>query len=286
MIKLIVALYIGVAFVFLGLARDYEKMTGDDIVRGNAQKENGYTEAQLQNISEALKGKTLTFHNGKVSHVFKYEDNDSMLQGELRGSVFLRVVFAVPDDGRYHPTLEVDVRVPSSRAKDVQDLDEGAEVKEVMGVVHYDADFFTRFELRNAVLTSAKTSVHVDYSMMSGDDIVSGNAQKETGYSTAQLQNISKALKGKELTFHNGEVSKVSKDGKDGSVVVRVEFDAPDGRRFAPSFDLEARVPAIKAKNVEDLDEGARIKELKGTVIYNEGCFRGFELTNASLFGL
>lgn len=90
-----------------------------------------------------------------------------------------------------------------------------------------------------------------EYWKITGDDLVRGNAKKEEGYTQAQLQNISKALKGKELTFHNGKVTLVRKDEDDGSVSVTVEFEAPAGGLFRPTFDVDARVPASGAKAVE-----------------------------------
>ena len=123
-----------------------------------------------------------------------------------------------------------------------------------------------------------------DLSMMTGADIVAGNAKKKSGYSEAQLQAICKALNGRELTFENGKIGSVSKDEDDGSVTAMISFDAPDSGLFHPSFTVHAKFtdPAT-ARFVEKLDEGSKVRQLKGRVHYNSTFFMFFELTDARL---
>ena len=100
-----------------------------------------------------------------------------------------------------------------------------------------------------------------ELSMMTGADLVAGNAKKESGYSQAQLQAISKALRGRELTFENGKIGSVSKDEDDGSVTAMISFDAPGSGLFHPAFTVHAKFtdPAM-ARFVEKLDEGTKVR--------------------------
>ena len=116
-----------------------------------------------------------------------------------------------------------------------------------------------------------------------GADIVKGNAAKESGYSEAQLKQISKALRGRELTFVNGTVQSVDKDDDDGSVTMLVAFDASKGGLFSPTFVLHAKVTGPQAKVAENLDEGAKLTEVKGTVKYDPDFFMFFELVDVKI---
>ena len=120
---------------------------------------------------------------------------------------------------------------------------------------------------------------------LTGADLIRGNAAKEEGYSEAQLQRISKALRGKRLTFANGKAGMISKDEDDGSVSMMVSYDAPSGGLFKPSFTLRAKITGAQARQAEELDEGARIKSLTGTVTYDPDFFMFFELKDVT-FGL
>ena len=68
-------------------AVDPATMTGADLVAGNAKKESGYSQAQLQAIAKALKGRELTFENGKIDSVSKDEDDGSVtwFEGNFEG---------------------------------------------------------------------------------------------------------------------------------------------------------------------------------------------------------
>ena len=104
-------------------------------------------------------------------------------------------------------------------------------------------------------------------STVSGTDIVNGNGEKESGYSSAQLDGIKERLAGKVLTFENGKVSSVSK-GYDGTVSVDISFLADKSRGFfASRFMVSAKVSDPEAiKWVQNIDEGAPIKSVTGKV--------------------
>ena len=123
-----------------------------------------------------------------------------------------------------------------------------------------------------------------DASSMTGADLVAGNARKKSGYSEAQLQSLSKALKGRELTFENGKIDSVSKDEDDGHVTAMISFAAPESGLFHPDFMVHATFSdRATAKFVEKLDEGTKVKSLKGRVHYNADFFMFFELKDARL---
>ena len=119
---------------------------------------------------------------------------------------------------------------------------------------------------------------------MTGADLVAGNAKKESGYSSAQLQSLSKALRGRELTFENGKIDSVSRDEDDGSVTAMVSFEAPGAGMFHPDFTVQATFtdPAM-ARFVERLDAGTKVRQLKGRVHYDADFFTFFELKDAQL---
>ena len=114
-----------------------------------------------------------------------------------------------------------------------------------------------------------------DVSMVTGADLVAGHAKKEYGYSEAQLRALSKALKGRELTFENGEILTVSKDDDDGSVTAMISFA---GFIVNATFSDPATV-----KFVETLDAGTKVRQLKGRVHYDAYLSAVFELKNAQL---
>ena len=261
------------------LAKDVSMITGADLVAGNAKKESGYSQAQLQALSKALKGRELTFENGKIDTVSKDEDD---------GSVTAMISFAAPESGLFHPDFTVHAKFSDpAMAKFVEKLDEGTKVKLLKGRVHYDADFFMFFELKSATIVADEPKsdgAAIDSEKMTGADLVAGNAKKESGYSRAQLQALAKALKGRELTFENGKIDDVSKDEDDGSVTAMISFAAPESGPFHPDFTVHATFsdPAM-AKFVEKLDEGTKVKSLKGRVHYDADFFMLFELKDAQL---
>ena len=126
------------------------------------------------------------------------------------------------------------------------------------------------------------TPIETDPAKMTGMDLVRGNAQKDSGYTDAQLQNLAKKLQGRELTFTNGEIQEVTKDDDTGKTVMIVDFDAPDGGMFDVSFTVHATVNSAQSEEAQDLDAGSKIKSLKGTVYYDSDFFAFFELRNAS----
>ncbi|MBQ7189914.1 MAG: hypothetical protein IJR99_10925 [Kiritimatiellae bacterium] len=127
-------------------------------------------------------------------------------------------------------------------------------------------------------------SLAKDVSSITGADLVAENAKKKSGYSEAQLQSLSRTLKGRILTFENGEIDSVSKDEDDGSVTAVISFSTPDAGLFHPDFTVLATFSdPMMAKFVETLDEGTKVKILKGRVHYDADFFMFFELRNARL---
>ena len=67
-------------------------------------------------------------------------------------------------------------------------------------------------------------------------------------------------------------------------VTAMISFEAPGSGLFHPGFSVRAKFsdPAM-AKFVEKLDEGAKVKSLKGRVHYDADFFMFFELKGAQL---
>ena len=265
---------VGAFVVWSGVCLAEIPQTGADLIKGHAAKKTGYSEAQLMNIAKALKGRELTFEGGKVLSVSKDEDD---------GSVTMSVVFESPGEDFKLP-FAVQAKVARGQARQAEGLDEGTRVRRLTGTVKYDPDFFLSFEIVNATFEAdapAATGAAVDYGSMTGADLIKGHAAKKTGYSEAQLMNIAKALKGRELTFEGGKVLSVSKDEDDGSVTMTVVFDSP-GDGFKLPFAVQAKVSRRQARQAEGLDEGTKVGRLTGTVKYDPDLFLGFEIVNAT----
>ena len=260
-------------------ALDPEKMTGAYIVAENARKKSGYSSAQLQEIAKALNGRELTFENGKIT---------SVSRSPIGGGVTAMISFAAPESGLFHPDFIVHAKFSDpSMARFVEKLDKGTKVKSLKGRVHYEGGFFVFFELKDATVEVDKPKsggAAIDPEKITGADIVAGNAKKKSGYSSAQLQALAKALNGRELTFENGKITSVSRSPIDGGVTAMISFAAPNSGLFHPDFTVRATFsdPAM-AKFVEKLDEGTKVKTLKGRVHYDGGFFVFFELKNAQL---
>ena len=105
--------------------------------------------------------------------------------------------------------------------------------------------------------------------IVSGSDLVKENASKPRGYTQAQLIQIYKKLKGRKLTFEEGELASVEKGdyGKE-EVVISVCFkDAAQVDPQSPAFIVLVKVsnPLI-VKDLKKCSPGIKIKSLSGTV--------------------
>lgn len=107
----------------------------------------------------------------------------------------------------------------------------------------------------------------LDPATATGSDVVNGNGEKQSGYSSAQLDDLKEKLAGKTLTFENGTVTSVSR-GFGGDLRVTMSFASDRSRGFFSSrFMVTAKVgdPAA-ARRAARLDEGARIARVTGKV--------------------
>ena len=238
---------------------DLSKKTATDVVNGNGEKGCGYSSAQLDNIKEKLAGKILTFERGTVSSVSKGYD----------GKVNVTMSF-VPDKskGFFASRFMVSAKVSDPADKKwVACLDEGAEITRVTGKVEKGGMFFTIVDAKIVPAEMPEAKRMFDPEKVVGQDVVNGNGVKESGYSSAQLDQAREELEGKILTFERGTVSSVSK-GYDGKVNVTMSF-VPDKSKgfFASRFMVSAKIsdPEI-IKWAQDIDEGAVIKSVTGKV--------------------
>jgi hypothetical protein len=142
------------------------------------------------------------------------------------------------------------------------------------------------FELTDAQIEPADMPSNkplFDPATVTGEDIVKGNAAKESGYSDAQLEKLQEQLQGKMLTFENGKVMSVSKS--DDYVTVNVTFADPTAKGlFASTFTVSAKVTDSAAMKIaEQFDEGLKIKTVKGKVAKKGFMMLFFELTDAQI---
>ena len=234
-------------------------VTGTDIVNGNGEKESGYSSAQLDGIKERLAGKVLTFENGKVSSVSKGYD----------GKVNVDMSFlADKSKGFFASRFMVSAKVSDEADKKwAACLDEGAEITKVTGRVTKGGMFFTIEDAKIVPAKMPEVKRMFDPETVVGQDVVNGNGVKESGYSSAQLDQAKEELAGKVLTFENGRVSSVSK-GYDGKVNVDMSFLADKSKGFfASRFMVSAKVSDPEAiKWVQNIDEGTSIKSVTGKV--------------------
>ena len=234
-------------------------VTGTDIVNGNGEKESGYSSAQLDGIKERLAGKVLTFENGKVSSVSKGYD----------GKVNVTMSFlADKSKGFFASRFMVSAKVSDEADKKwAACLDEGAEITKVTGRVTKGGMFFTIEDAKIVPAKMPEVKRMFDPETVVGQDVVNGNGVKESGYSSAQLDQAREELAGKILTFENGKVSSVSK-GYDGRVDVTMSFLADKSKGFfASRFMVSAKVSDPETiKWVQNIDEGTPIKSVTGKV--------------------
>jgi hypothetical protein len=143
------------------------------------------------------------------------------------------------------------------------------------------------FTIENAKIVPEKipeVKPMFDPDKVTGQDVVNGNGVKESGYSSAQLEKLQTELAGKTLTFENGRVFSVSK-GLSGKLSVKISFKADTSKGFfSSSLTVDAKVsdPAT-VKWAENLDEGAKIKLLTGTVAENDGMVMFFTVEDAKI---
>ena len=255
---------------------DPEKVTGQDVVNGNGVKESGYSSAQLDQAKEELAGKTLTFENGTVSGVSRGFD------GKL--SVTMSFV-ADKSKGFFASRFTVSAKVSDpTDMKWAACLDEGAKITKVTGTVDKGGLFFTIVDAKIVPEKMPEVKRMFDPEKVTGQDVVNGNGVKESGYSSAQLEKIQEELAGKSLTFENGKVFSVSKDWS-GNLSVKISFKADTSKGFfSSSFSVDAKVsdPAT-VKWAVNLDEGAKIKSLTGTVAKKGAMVMFFTVEDAKI---
>lgn len=261
--KMVIATLLSFVTVLNAMALNWETASGSDIVRENAAKEEGFTDAQLQNICKRLGNREIEFVNGKVEEVSR--DGES-------GVVTMLVEFSDPAAGEFASTLSVEVLLTGEMAKQAESLDNGTKIPSIRGYLTYDKDFFCNIQLKNvsfALPKSAKKTNVIDLNKVTGADIVHENATKEHGYSESQLRKLCESLKGRSLEFENGKVSNVYKY-HDGTVTMLVSFsDSGRHRMFSHDLSIDAILDGEMAKLAETLDRETKILKLSGNVFYD-----------------
>ena len=261
--KMVIATLLSFVTVLNAMALNWETASGSDIVRENAAKEEGFTDAQLQNICKRLGNREIEFVNGKVEEVSR--DGES-------GVVTMLVEFSDPAAGEFASTLSVEVLLTGEMAKQAESLDNGTKIPSIRGYLTYDKDFFCNIQLKNvsfALPKSAKKTNVIDLNKVTGADIVHENATKEHGYSESQLRKLCESLKGRSLEFENGKVNNVYKC-HDGTVTMLVSFsDSGRHRMFSHDLSIDAILDGEMAKLAETLDRETKILKLSGNVFYD-----------------
>ena len=123
-------------------------------------------------------------------------------------------------------------------------------------------------------LMMSSTASALDYSKVTGAEIVQENAVKQSGYTSAQKKELISKLVGRELTFENGEVTSVTIPSFGGKVKVSMKFSAPGGNVLSPSFYIDAVPGDAQMESIaKALDNGAKIKKVSGMVAKDEYTF-------------
>ena len=123
-------------------------------------------------------------------------------------------------------------------------------------------------------LMMSSTASALDYSKVTGAEIVQENAVKQSGYTSAQKKELISKLVGRELTFENGEVTSVTIPSFGGKVKVSMKFGAPGGNVLSPSFYIDAVPGNAQMESIaKALDGGAKIKKVSGKVAKDEYTF-------------
>lgn len=123
---------------------DPATVTGTDIVKLNAAKEQGFSSAQKKALMKDLEGKVMTFENGKFISISK---------SSFDKSVNIMANFSAP--GKSYPSFTVNGSVTDpAMQKLVTSLDEGSTIKSLTGKV--GGSGVLGFELKDVKVVPAK----------------------------------------------------------------------------------------------------------------------------------
>ena len=275
---------------------DAQTVTGDELAELCKKLKQGLTQNVYEELNEQLLGRELTFSNVQVLTV--NEDEDGFTDVECGVAV---------DQSR---TMDVRDRclrlVARLKTKDIEALPwsfaGGMAIKRLTGHVP-EAFGSTVIGIRETLtLADAKAEVAwkdeklpaFDVETLTGDGLVELLTASNDGFGFAKLQRICRALKGRRLTFSEGEVLDCRKSWQDEDIFVSLGFGPKRGKFGAFSFPpVTAVFPAGEAAKIAaQLTNGQKLRNISGVFALNEapkgvhqvcnGVTRWYQLTDVA----
>lgn len=253
---------------------DAQTMTGDELAELCKKLKQGLTQNVYEELNEQLLGRELTFSDVQVLTV--HEDEDGFTDVECGVAV---------DQSR---TMDVRDRclrlVARLKTKDIEALPwsfaGGMAIKRLTGHVS-EAFGSTVVGIRETLtLADAKAEVawkdeklpSFDAETLTGDGLVELLTASNDGLGFAKLQRICRALKGRRLTFSEGEVLNCRKSWQNEDIFVSLGFGPKRGRFGAFPFPPVAAVfPAGEAAKIAaQLTNGQKLRNISGVFALNE----------------
>ena len=258
---------------------DAQTVTGDELAEVCKKLKQGLSQNVYEELNELLLGRELAFSDVQVLTV--HEDEDGLTDVACG---------VVVDQSR---TMDVRHRclrlVARLKTKDIEALPwgfaGGMAIKRLTGRVS-EPSGSTAIRIRETLtLADAKAEVAwkdeklpaFDAETLTGEGLVELLTASGDGFGFAKLQRICRALKGRRLTFSEGEVLDCRKSWQNEDIFVSLGFGPKRGKFGAFSFpSVTAVFPAGEsAKIATQLTNGQKLRNISGVFALNEAPSKG-----------
>lgn len=258
---------------------DAQTVTGDELAELCKKLKQGLSQNVYEDLNELLLGRELTFSDVQVLTV--HEDEDGLTDVECG---------VVVDQSQ---TMDVRHRclrlVARFKTEDIEALPwgfaGGMTIKRLTGRVSKPSGS-TAIRVGEAlVLSDARVEVAwkdekpptFDAETLTGDGLVELLTASNDGFGFAKLQRICRVLKGRRLTFSEGEVLDCRKSWQDEDIFVSLGFGPKRGRFGAFPFPpVTAVFPAGEAAKIAaQLTNGQKLRNISGVFALNEAPPKG-----------
>lgn len=275
---------------------DAQTVTGNELAEMCKKLKQGLSQNVYEELNELLLGRELTFSDVQVLTV--HGDEDGLTDVECGVVVDQSQTMDVR-----HRCLRLVARL---KTEDIEALPwgfaGGMAIKRLTGRVS-EPSGSTAIRVGEALaLSDAKAEVAwkdeklptFDAATLTGDGLVELLTASGDGFGFAKMQRIFRALKGRRLTFSEGEVLNCRKSWRNDDMVVTLGFGPKRGKFGASSFPSVAAVfPAGEAAKIAArLTNGQKLRNISGVFALNEapkgahqvcnGVTRWYQLTDVT----
>ena len=264
---------------------DAQTVTGDELAELCKKLKQGLSQNVYEELNELLLGRELTFSDVQVLTV--HEDEDGLTDVECGVVVDQSSTMDV-----HHRCLRLVARL---KTRDVEALPwgfaGGMAIKRLTGRVSGPSGSTDIRIEKTLTLADAKAEVAwqdeklpaFDAETLTGDGLVELLTASGDGFGFAKLQRICRALKGRRLTFGEGEVLDCQKWWRNDDMVVTLGVGPKGGRfdNFAFNFGFDfppvaAVFPAGEAAKIAaQLARGQKLRNISGVFALNEAPPKG-----------